>query len=51
MDGQMDASMVERLVVHWADSTVAKRELLPVVRWVVHWVDRLVDGKVERKGV
>ena len=50
MDGQMDASMVEYLAVHWADSTVEKMALLPDVRMVVHWVDRLVDVKDERWG-
>ena len=49
MDGQMDASMVERLAVRWADSTVEKMALLPVVRMVVHWVVRSVDMKDEMK--
>ena len=45
MDGQMDASMVARLAARWADSTVEKMALLPVVRMVVHWVVRSVDMK------
>ena len=46
----MDFLMVERLAVHWADSTVEKMALLPVVRMVENWVDRLVDVKDERWG-
>ena len=49
MDGQMDASMVARLAARWADSTVEKMALLPVVRMVVHWVVRSVDMKDEMK--
>ena len=49
MDWQMDASMVERFVVRWADSTVEKMALLPVARMVVRWVDRSVDVKDEMK--
>ena len=51
MVDRMDFLMVERLAVHWADSTVEKMALLPVVRRVVRWVDRLVDGKGVRWGV
>ena len=46
---RMDASMVERLAVCWADSTVAKMALLPVVWMVVHWVVRWVDVKDKMK--
>ena len=43
--------LVECLAVHWADSTVEKMALLPVVRKDVNWVDRSVDVKDVRWGV
>ena len=46
---RMDFLLVECLAVHWADSTVEKMALLPVVRKDVNWVDRSVDAKDEMK--
>ena len=47
----MDFLMVECLAFHWADSTVEKMDLLPVVRKDENWVDRSVDVKDVRWGV